>query len=313
MSYIVGIDIGGTKTSVSLGSAQGKILIRQVFPTENVRPTLNLAKRIIRAYLRKYDRKFKKTKGIGISCAGPLDLKKGLLINPPNMPTWRNVPLRKIFARSFSLPVAIDNDANCAALAEKTFGAGRKVRTLFYYTVSTGVGGGLIIDGQIHHGASFDAGEIGHSVLLPGGPKCMCGKQGCLEALSSGTAIARMARKQAATNSLILKLAGSRKDINAIIVAQAAYQGNRLARAIYQQAAFYLGLSIANVIQVINPEMIVIGGGISKAGKLLFQPLIKTARKFSWPRPYRSCKIVLAQLKDNVGDLGAISLILKNS
>ncbi len=311
MPYIIGIDIGGTKTSVSLGNARGKVLICEVFPTEEVGPTLAAAKRIIQAYLKRYDQGLKNTLGIGISCAGPLDLKKGMLINPPNMPTWRNLPLKQIFARAFRLPVAIDNDANCAALAEKAFGAGKLVQNLFYYTVSTGIGGGLIINGEVVHGTSSDAGEIGHSVILPGGPKCACGKRGCLEALASGTAIARIARERVTKNSLILKLAGKRKNITAAYVAAAAFKKDRLALAIYKQAAFYLGLSITNVIQTINPELIVIGGGVSKAGPVLFRPLRETVRIHSWPRPYRSCKIVPAKLKDRVGDLGAISLLLK--
>jgi len=310
LSYIIGVDIGGTKTSVSLGNPRGQILIRQVFPSGEVQTTLSQIKRIIRAYLARYDKERKKTKGIGISCPGPLDLKKGVLIASPNMPTWRNVPLKRIFSRSFALAVAVDNDANCAALGEKTFGAGKDVKNLFYYTVSTGIGGGLIIDGKVYHGASFDAGEIGHSVVLPKGPKCNCGKRGCLEALASGTAIAGIARERVTGNSLILKLAGKKRDINAEIVARAALKGDKLARAIYEQAAFYLGLSAANVIQILNPEMIVIGGGVSKAGKILFGPMAKTARTFCWVRPYRSCKIVPAKLKDTVGDLGAISLLV---
>lgn len=313
MFYAIGIDIGGTKTSVSFGNTDGKIFRRTVFPTKGAQTTLAQVKKIIRGYLKKYDKNLKKTRGIGISAAGPLDLKKGVLINPPNMPSWRNVPLKKIFSRSFALAVVVDNDANSAALAEQTFGAGKNMKNLFYYTVSTGIGGGLIINGEIYHGASFDAGEIGHSVVLPGGPKCMCGKCGCLEALASGTAIARIAREKATKNSLILKLAGQKKNIDAIIVAQAAKKGDRLARSIYQQAAFYLGLSVTNVIQIINPEMIVIGGGVSKAGKILFEPLIKIVRRYAWPRPYRSCKIVRAKLKDTVCDLGAISLVLKQN
>lgn len=311
MSYIIGVDIGGTKTSVSLGTSQGKIIIRRVFPSTDVRITLSQVKRIVQAYIKHYDKGLRKIKGIGISCPGPLDLRRGVLLSSPNMPAWRNVPLQKTFSQNFPLPVVVDNDANSAALAEKVFGAGRNVQNLFYYTVSTGIGGGLIINGRIHHGASFDAGEIGHTVILPGGPKCGCGKRGCLEALASGTAIARLARKRVTPNSLILKLAGKKKSINAVIVARAARQGDRLAQQIYRQAAFYFGLSVANVIHVLNPEMIVIGGGVSKAGRLFFAPLIQTARIFSWVRPYRSCKIVPAKLRDEVGDLGAISLVLR--
>jgi len=310
MAYIIGIDIGGAKTSVSLGNPQGKILLRQAYPTLDADFTLSEAKRIIKTYLNKYDKALKKTLGIGISCAGPLDFKKGLLINPPNMPTWRNLPLRRIFTRAFKLPVVIDNDANSAAWAEKIFGAGKNVKNLFYYTVSTGIGGGLVINNKLYRGASNDAGEIGHSIILPQGPKCNCGKHGCLEALASGTAIARIAQEKAKKNSLILKLAGKRKNINAEIVAQAAFKKDTLARAIYNQATFYLGLSIVGVIQTLNPEMIVIGGGVSKTGAMFFKPLLKTVRKYTWKRPYQSCKILPTRLKDKVGDLGAISLIL---
>ncbi len=302
----MGIDIGGTKTSVSLGNSRGKILVRQVLPTKQAPATLRAAEEIIKGYLDS-----KKVRGIGISCAGPLDFKNGILLNPPNMPTWRRIPLKRIFAQRFKLPVVVDNDANAAALGEKTFGAGKKVQDLFYYTLSTGIGGGLIIGGEIYHGASFDAGEIGHSVILPGGPRCNCGKRGCLEAFASGTAIARIARKKAARSSLIFRLAGKRKNIDARVVARAARQGERLAQEIYRQAAFYLGLSVANIIQILNPEMVVIGGGVAKAGEVFFGPLVQTVRIFTWARPYRSCKIVRTKLKDNVGDLGAISLALK--
>ncbi|MBN2097730.1 MAG: ROK family protein, partial [Candidatus Omnitrophica bacterium] len=186
MRYFIGIDIGGTKISVSLGTAAGKILSRQVFPSADVRTTFGQIKAIVQTYLKRFDPRLKKTKGIGISCPGPLDLKKGVLITAPNMPNWRNVPVKKIVAGDFSFPIAIDNDANCAALGEQTFGAGKKVEHLFYYTVSTGIGGGLIINGRIYHGATNDAGEIGHTVILPQGPRCNCGKRGCLEALASG-------------------------------------------------------------------------------------------------------------------------------
>jgi len=312
MPYLIGIDFGGTKTSVSIGNAQGRIFMRSVIPTEDAQTTLSQVKNIIRAYLHKYDPKLKETKGIGISCPGPVDLKKGMILNPPNLAGWHNLPLKKIIARSFPLPVAIDNDANCAALAEKTFGAGKKVNSLFYYTVSTGIGGGLIIDGKLCHGASSDAGEIGHTILLPKGPKCNCGKVGCLEALASGTAIGKTARKKAGKNSLILKLVKKRSAIDAVVVAQAAAKGDKLARAIYAEAAFYLGLSIVSVIQIINPEMIVIGGGVTKTGALFFKPLRETVRQHCWSRPLKACKIVPAKLKDAVCDLGAMSLVESN-
>ncbi len=314
---IIGIDIGGTKISVVIAESNGNILKKETFPTEGAKPpkgTLDRLKRTIHSIMRNLSLNNKDIKGIGIGCVGPLDPKSGIVISPPNLPAWRNVHIKDEFSSEFSLPIIMDNDANAAALGEKFFGAGKNVRNLFYYTVSTGIGGGLVIDGKIYQGASFDAGEVGHATILPDGPMCeYCKKRGCLEILSSGTAIARIAKELVSKDkdSLILKLADN--DINKItsqVVIEAVKKADKTACVIWNDAVRYLGISVANIIQTFNPEMIVIGGGVSKAGDLLFKPLRKTAREYSWQRGYEACSIVPAQLGDNVGDLGAVSLVL---
>lgn len=314
---IIGIDIGGTKISMVIAKSDGDILKKEVILTEGTKPpkgTFDRVKKTIRGLMKDLGMKEKDIKGIGIGCVGPLDPESGILHSTPNIPAWKSVHIKDEISSEFDLPIVMDNDANAAALGEKLFGAGRNVRNLFYYTISTGIGGGLIIDGRIYQGASFDAGEVGHTTVLPDGPMCnYCKKRGCLENLSSGTAIARIAREMVkkGRGSLILKLADNDVDhITAPVVIEAVKKHDRTACAIWKDAVRYLGISAANIIQTFNPEMIVIGGGVSKAGDLLFKPLRETARKYSWERCYKACSIVPAELGDNVGDLGAVSLVI---
>ncbi|MEA3328787.1 MAG: ROK family protein [Candidatus Omnitrophota bacterium] len=312
--YIIGLDIGGTKTSCVIGTKKGRILGKSLFPTETQKGSSQTLKRIIKnikELLRRLDITLAEVEGMGIGAPGPLDPIKGVILNTPNMPGWNNVCLKEIFSRKFNLPVILDNDANAAALGEKIFGAGKDIGDMFYFTVSTGIGGGLIIGGKVYHGASFDAAEVGHTVVLVDGPKCKCGKRGCLEALASGTAIARKAKEKVKfePSSLILKLAGNSSSITARIVSQAAEKGDELAKQIFQEAGRFLGIGVANVLNLINPQMVVIGGGVSLAGELLFKPMKESAKKEAFGKTYQVCQIVPSKLKDKVGDLGAVSLV----
>lgn len=317
VNNIIGIDIGGTKISVVIVESNGNILKKETFPAEGYKPpkgTLERLKNTIHSLMKSLSLNNKDIKGIGIGCVGPLDPKNGIIISPPNLPAWRNVHIKDEISSEFEIPVIMDNDANAAALGEKFFGAGRDVRNLFYYTVSTGIGGGLVINGKIYQGASFDAGEVGHTTILPDGPMCeYCKKNGCLEILSSGTAIARIAKESVSKkkDSIILKLADNDTEkITSQTVLEAVKKNDKTACVIWNDAVRYLGISVANIIQTFNPEMIVIGGGVSKAGDLLFKPLREIAREYSWQRGYEACSIVPAQLGDNVGDLGAVSLVM---
>jgi glucokinase len=315
--FIIGIDIGGTKISVCTATTGGRVVFKEVTPAEPQKsPSYALSKikaMVHHAFSRNHLR-HSQVMGIGIGCVGPIDPEKGLVLSPPNLPGWDRVPLKKYLQDEFDFRVVMDNDANCAGLAEKMFGAGTTVSDLFYFTVSTGIGGGVIIDGKIYRGASFDAGEVGHSTILPDGPVCNCGKRGCLEALASGTAIARIARERVRSQpeSEIIKLVEGKTDmITAQVVLRAARLGDKLAGDIWKESGTYLGIGVSNVIQILNPEMAVLGGSVTKAGRLLFDPLRTVAAKYTWQRAFRRCKIVRARLGNNVGDLGAISLLLQ--
>nr|MBU9888907.1 ROK family protein [Candidatus Omnitrophota bacterium] len=199
MMNAVGIDIGGTKISLVLGTEKGKVLLRDEIPTRTGPQARRCVQELtarLKLLLRQSGVSRKKILGIGIGCPGAVNSVKGTVPRSPNLPGWTGIPLRKILSRSAGLPVFLANDANAAAMGESLFGAGCGVRDFIYITVSTGVGGGIVLGGRLHEGAGFAAGEIGHMSVVPDGQKCNCGKRGCLEAYASGTAIARFARKR---------------------------------------------------------------------------------------------------------------------
>ena len=209
--------------------------------------------------------------GIGICAPGPLDPKTGVIWNPPNLPCWRNFPLGESVQKRYAAPVKIDNDANAAALAETRWGAARGCRNVFYATIGTGIGTGIVFDGKIYHGRTGSAGEGGHVSIDFRGPICRCGKPGCIEILASGTAIAQRAREEMAvgTNSVMLELAGG--DVDALtgeIVGKAADGGDDLAKTILTQATEMLALWLSNMVDLFDPDVIVIGGGAAA----LYQP-----------------------------------------
>ncbi|MCD6093340.1 MAG: ROK family protein [Candidatus Omnitrophica bacterium] len=299
----IAVDIGGTKTEVALGDKKARVSRTKIIPTK---PDFNSFLVSLFSIIADFSRN-KKIKGISIAAPGPLDPQSGTIFSSPNL-RWKNVCIKKILEEKFNLPVVLENDANLAGLGESIYGAGKDVGSLFYLTVSTGIGGGFILDKEIYQGASFDAAEIGHTVVLPDGPLCNCGKRGCLEALCSGRAIAKKARQAVRKHphSLILRLAGRKREaITAQIVVEALRQNDKLAQQIWQEVCYFLGIGIANMINLVNPEMVVIGGGVSKAGTLLFKPLRKIVREMGWERAVNSCRIVRAKLK-NSGIVGAL-------
>jgi len=313
--YILGWDLGGTKISVVLSDGR-RILSKQVFGSGRLlgrdrmldgltaRSKILLAQRGVTP---------SKVRGIGISCPGPLDPIKGLVHRSPNLPQLAGFHLTRAIKAKMRLAVRMENDANCAALAESLHGSNRKSASLFYVTVSTGVGGGLVMNGSIWRGASFSAGEIGHVVMDPKGPHCLCGKRGCLEALASGTAIARRGREEVrrGRSPLLRKLCdGKPARLDASMVEQAARRGDPVARRIWMDAAQWLGLGLAQVIQIMNPSVIAVGGGVSKAGTFLLKPVRDAVKQATWPQNYRACRIVGSSLGQQIGDWGAVSLWL---
>jgi len=232
----------------------------------------------------------------------------GVVTQSPNLPGWRNTPLADIIRKNFAAKVYIIHDANASALGELYFGAGKGARNMVYMTVSTGVGGGIIIDGKEYEGASGAAGEVGHMTIDVNGPKCNCGNTGCLEMLASGTAMAREAirRLNAGEESSLTKMVRGKIDaISALEIGTAAAQGDQLAIGVIKQAATCLGIGMVNLVNIFNPEMIVVGGGVSNLGEMLLGPARELVKQRAFPISSGAVKIVRAQLGEDSGVIGA--------
>lgn len=289
---IIGIDLGGTKIAGVLATPSGKVLMDVNIPTEASKGKKKVIGNIKKAiHMLKNSHKVK-LKAIGIGVPGPILYEKGIIIEAPNLPGWKRVNIKKILEKEFKIPVFVDNDANCAALAEAWFGAGKFARNFIYMTVSTGIGGGIIIDKKIYRGATGSAGEFGHMKIEAHGPKCGCGKHGCLEALASGSALKR------------------KTGVEALSLELAARQGDKKAQQAIQEIAHYLAIGISNLVNIFNPEMVIIGGGLSNMRELLICPIKKEFKNYVLSVPAKSVKIVRAKLGTNAGVLGAAALCL---
>ncbi|MDH4209219.1 MAG: ROK family protein, partial [Anaerolineae bacterium] len=297
----LGIDLGGTKIIAGVVDRRGHILARQYCKTEASEGLEAVLRRLIdvATHLLAADGVDRSpVRAIGVAAPGPIDARSGVVTAPPNLPGWHNVPLGALIHQEFGLPTRLENDANAAALAEHRFGAGQGSDHMIYVTASTGIGGGFILDGRLYTGATGGAAEIGHMTILPHGPLCGCGNRGCLEAVASGSAIAREARErvQKGVPTLISQLAEDDLDsITAKLVAQAAEQGDWEAEAILNQAMAYLGVGMANLVNLLNPQLLVIGGGLSKMGERLFEPVRRTIDLRAFASSAQAVEIRLAQ------------------
>ena len=312
MTAFVGVDLGGTQIRAILRDAQGAIVSRASILTQASDGQKQVIARIIETVRQTVSGiPWGTIGGIGIGVPGPVDPWTGVVLQAPNLPGWRDVPIRDIVQSAFGVPVEVGNDANLAALGEHMYGAGIGVANLIYVTISTGIGGGIIADGKLLLGAKGLAGEFGHQTLVPDGPLCGCGNRGCLEALGSGTAIARMAREAVARGQgqKLLELAqGSVEALDARIVASAARAGDAVAQDILRCAATYVGIGLANVVNILNPELIVLGGGVTRMGELLFDPVREVIAQRAMPA-MRAVRIVPAALGGDVVLFGAVALI----
>ncbi len=309
--FAIGVDLGGTKVDVGIIRQDGKLLRKkreQTLVKKGHEAVIQQMLRMTQEVLSSCKLTEKNILGIGIGAAGPLNMKQGVLITPPNLPGWELVQIVQPFKEKFRVKTLLNNDANAAALAEWYFGAGKRCRHMIYLTVSTGIGGGIIINGKLYLGANDNAGELGHQTLLPDGPKCGCGNSGCLEALASGTAIARFGRHGVRKNpqSLLYHLANySQKNITSKMVFQAAKSGDETAKDVVKKCASFLGIGVANIINAFNPEKVVLGGGVSKSGKLWLQLAKEEAKRRAMKPLFSAVEIVTAQLGDDVGVIGA--------
>ncbi len=312
--YIVGIDLGGTKISGAVSDKDGKVLYMKTIDTLASEGSDNVIGRItwlINHVLSELNISNEDVFGVGIASPGPLNSDEGMIIETPNLP-FKNFPLKKAVESAVGIKTFIDNDANAAALGEFLFGAGKEVENLIYITVSTGVGGGIIINKKLYRGKSGNAGEIGHMTVEPNGPRCNCGNYGCLEAMSSGTAIARIARERLnhAENLKNEKsLLSAFENITPKEVFECALKGDKLALEVVDYTTNYLGIGIASLINIFDPEMIIIGGGVSKVGDILFDRLKKVALERSFEVMSNTVKIVPASLGTDAGLIGALAII----
>ena len=319
--YIVGVDIGGTKLATVVADKTGHILNKVRKPTLSEKGpeyALGLLFDMVREVVNLRGLDQKSISAIGVSCGGPLDTKTGIVYSPPNLPGWDALPLKAELESEFQVPVTIENDANASALAEFRFGGGRGYNAVLYMTMSTGIGGGIVINGQVYHGANDSAGEVGHQILLPNGPRCGCGKRGCLEALCSGPAIARRAQTaireqfedENASTTMLTLASGRIEDVKSEHVLAAARTDDPLALELVEETAYYMGWGIANLVNILNPDIVLLGTIAVAAGDLLLDPIRETVLKFAMTRPAEAVKIAPAELGDALGDLAAIALVV---
>ncbi|RKO65813.1 ROK family protein [Desulfofundulus salinus] len=314
---VAAVDLGGTKIYTALADQSGRVLAEVMVPT---RPWEG-AGAVIGRIVDTVDQVLKQAgeQGpplvLGIGAPGPLNAATGVVYQAPNL-GWYDVPLKELLEERLGIPVAVDNDANLGALGEYVYGAGRGEEEMVYITVSTGIGGGLVLQGRLYHGAGYGSGEIGHMTIDPDGPRCGCGNYGCLEAMASGTAMAREARRlvESGGGRAILEAAGGDVDaITARAVARAASTGDGEARQIIESAGRALGIGVANVINLLNPALVVLGGGAMQVGPLLWETMEGEVYRRAWAPARRQVRLVPAELGGRSGLMGAVALALQKA
>lgn len=311
--YRIGVDVGGTNVKLALVGLNGNVIYSHSIPTRaemGYEYTISAMKEAISNLIKETNTNKDQIEGIGFGFPGQIDYKNGIVINAPNIPGWVNVPIEENIEREFGIPTRVDNDVRCAALGELNFGAGKGCQNLICITVGTGIGSGLIINGKLVRGAANAAGEIGHIKLqMTDGPLCGCGDTGCFEAFASGPAIIAMAEEYIKGGKSTKYRELAEGEITPRIVAQAAAQGDAVAKRIFTIMGEYIGIGLASVVNLLNPEKIIIGGGVADAGEILFNPIKETLMKRAMPIQATSVQIVPAQLGNMAGVIGASLLI----
>lgn len=313
MDFVLGIDVGGTNLVAGCVSRDGSRLEGLLSePTRAEEGADGVVRRLLALARRSMDALAEAVPGavaagVGIGAPGPLDTRRGIVLLTPNL-GWVDFPLRDRVAEGLRLPAALDNDANCAVLGEHWQGAARGTRHAIGITIGTGIGGGIVLDGQLFHGASDCAGEIGHTTIEINGRRCGCGNYGCLEAYAAGPAIALRAVEaveRGAESSLRALIEADRASVTAQVVYEAATAGDPLAREVVQDTARILGAALANLVNVFNPEVVVVCGGVTLAGESLFAPLRREVTRRAFRPAVEVCRIVPGTLTGSAGVYGA--------
>jgi glucokinase len=314
--WMIGVDVGGTKVAAGFVNERGEM-------SEHLRVAMNprgtagegfaAVTSVLDALLRKKSENEKGEFPIGICAPGPLDPRTGVVLNPPNVPCWRNFPLAVEIQGRYGVHARVDNDANAAALAESLWGAGKGYGNVFYACIGTGIGSGIVLDGNIFHGRTGSAAEGGHVSIDFRGPRCNCGKKGCIEALASGTAIARRAREAIATNAgcgaALLELAGGdAAAIRSEMVARAAGEGDGMAREVLSETMEYLAIWLGNIVDLLEPEVMILGGGVGEMLRPHFGEIQSRMKEWCVNAKYREIPLVAAHYGENSGIAGGAAL-----
>jgi glucokinase len=311
-SIFIGIDLGGTTVKGALVSSTGEVIheVRAVSEQQSSERLFKQVTETVRA-LREDKRAGGRVAAIGVGIPGLVNRKTNRIEVMPNLPALSEIDIRTELERETGLPVSLDNDANAAAYGELQSGAARGRQDVFFITLGTGIGAGLIINGRIYRGAAGFAGEFGHMTIDPEGIECACGNVGCLETIASGPNIVRRTRERLyrdRTSSLSRLAIPRDREFTAEDIARAAQDGDEMAQVMMERTGMFLGIAIAAVINLLNVEMVVMGGGVMEAGDLILKPTIKETRRRAFPPSFNSCEIVIAKLGSSAGMIGAALL-----
>jgi glucokinase len=315
--YIVGIDVGGTNIVAGTVAQDGSEILGVLSEPTNAEagPDAVVARIADLARASMAEAKGREIAGVGIGSPGPLDTKTGVVLLTPNL-GWVNMPLRDRVAGALGLPATLDNDANCAIFGEWWRGAARGVEHVVGLTIGTGIGGGIVLYGDIYRGASDIAGEIGHMTIDSNGRRCKCGNYGCLEAYASGPAIAARAVEgiEAGADSTLPRLVGGDlRQVTAQLVYDAAQAGDEFALEVVRDTAKFLGAGVANIINIFNPQVVVICGGVTRAGDKLFVPLRGEVKRRAFKPAVDVCRILPGELPGTAGVWGAAAVFIKRT
>lgn len=312
--HVIGIDVGGSKLTAALARPDGeaiRVIRRPTEPDWTAQENIAALRAMTAELVSVADSEGWSVSAIGIGFGGPVDPWARVIRRSHHVTGWEGIALAEVMEVAFDVPTALDNDANVGALGELTYGAGRGHRDILYVNIGTGIGGAFIFDGQLRHGASGGAGEIGHTIVLPDGPVCTCGKRGCLEALASGTAIGRRAREalvRARPEDTAMPTGDRARGVRSEDVFAAASRGDPLARGIVLESAKFLGIAIGNVLSLVGPELVILGGGVAEAGKTLLGPVQEAVARYAMPDAAKAARVVTAELGYDAGVLGAVAL-----
>lgn len=310
-SPVLAVDLGGTKMIIALVSRNGRIIARHYRSTVAGEGPQAVIERMfdgIDYLLGENGLVPSQLSAISIAAAAIINMREGIITAAPNLPDWEDMPLKSIVAERYGTATFLINDADAAALGEHRFGAGKGLKNLVLLTLGTGIGGGIIIDGKLYTGSYGGAAEIGHMIIVEDGPECGCGNTGCLEALASGTAIAREAKRRIGKgekSSLNELVKGKQYDITAEKVYLAAKDGDPLSLEVIAGAAHYLGTGVLNLVHIFSPDMVILGGSVAQMGDLLFEPVRQIVREKAFPLMAKSVQIVPARLGNDAGLVGA--------